>query len=83
MGNFTNEIHFVIAGKVVPKQGANFGQHRAYPKKGVREYAQRVKAAYLAEYPLKISFGSCCTVIRQRFLTLIIVRNLWSMVARE
>ena len=52
MESSTNEIHFVIDGKVVPKQSANFGRYGAYPKKGVKEYAQRVKASYMAEYPL-------------------------------
>lgn len=52
MESSTNEIHFVIDGKVVPKQSANFGRYGAYPKKGVKEYAQKVKASYMAEYPL-------------------------------
>lgn len=46
------EIYFSIEGRVVPKQSANFGRYGAYPKKGVKEYAQRVKASYMAEYPL-------------------------------
>ena len=45
------EIHFLIPGKIVPKQSTRFYHGHAVPQKRVQEYAEKVKAAYMSEYP--------------------------------
>ena len=47
----TTEIYFRIPGKVVPKQSTRFYNGHCVPQKRVTEYAKKVKAAYIAEYP--------------------------------
>ena len=45
------DIHFTIPGKIVPKQSTRFYHGHAVPQKRVQEYAEKVKAAYMSEYP--------------------------------
>ena len=45
------DIHFFIPGKIVPKQSTRFYHGHAVPQKRVQEYAEKVKAAYMSEYP--------------------------------
>lgn len=45
------DIHFLIPGKIVPKQSTRFYHGHAAPQKRVQEYAEKVKAAYMSEYP--------------------------------
>lgn len=53
MGNFTNEVYFVIPGQIVPKQSTRFSHGGCYTSKRVKEYAQKVKDAYLSENPIQ------------------------------
>jgi len=47
----SEEVHFLIPGKIVPKQSTRFYHGHAVPQKRVQEYAEKVKAAYMSEYP--------------------------------
>ena len=48
------EIYFTVPGNIVPKQSTRFGRHGAYPSTRVKNYAEHVKACYLAEYPFQM-----------------------------
>lgn len=51
MADSTTEIYFTIPGKVVPKQSTRFYNGHCVPQKRVKDYANKVKAVYMAEYP--------------------------------
>ena len=51
MADSMTDIHFTIPGKIVPKQSTRFYHGHAVPQKRVQEYAEKVKAAYMSEYP--------------------------------
>lgn len=53
MGNSTNEVYFVIPGQIVPKQSTRFKGGYCYTPKRVKEYAKKVKDAYLIENPIQ------------------------------
>ena len=46
-----SEIYFVTEGRIVPKQSTRFYNGHCVPQKRVRDYADKVKAAYLSAYP--------------------------------
>ena len=47
----SEEVHFLIPGKIVPKQSTRFYNGHCVPQKRVKEYAEKIKAAYMTEYP--------------------------------
>ena len=47
----SEELYFIIPGRVVPKQSTRFGNGRAYQSKRVTDYEKKVVNAFKEEYP--------------------------------